>query len=74
MSELTCPKIFNKERTIWMQEESKLDELRKCFEEEGMVEKLKEKMDYHWKKILRIQGGLEFLKSDKFKKKENNNG
>lgn len=57
-----------------MQEESKLDELRKCFEEEGMVEMLKEKMDYHWKKILRIQGGLEFLKSDKFKKKENNNG
>ena len=54
-----------------MKEESKLDELRKCFEEEGMVEMLKEKMDYHWKKILRIQGGLEFLESDKFKKREN---
>ena len=39
-----------------------------------LIESFENKMNFHWKKLLRVQGGLEFLKSNYFKKKEKNNG
>ena len=38
-----------------------------------LIKALEEKMDYHWAKLLKTQGGLQALNYD-FKKRRKNNG